>query len=174
MDAAYALACEGGYAAVTISAVCERADVARATVYHHFGSKDHLIAEAILRWGDELEQAMRAAPETKGSLAERVLRTLEHVIEAVKAQPLLFQAATMAVVTPDPGVDECQRRLASLVSVYLDTILDSEGALDTEQLGRVLGHVLFSSLVQMAAGRRSADEVMSDLALTTELALGQR
>ncbi len=41
-------------------------------------------------------------------------------------------------------------------------------------LGMVLGHVLFSSLVQMAAGRRTSEEVMNDLALTTELALGRR
>ncbi|MCP4908860.1 MAG: TetR/AcrR family transcriptional regulator [bacterium] len=174
VDAAYQLACEGGYAAVTIAAVCERVGVARATLYHHFGSKDHLIAEAILRWGAELERAMRESPPVKGGLLERVLATLQRVIDSAELQPNLFQAAMMTVVAADVGVDETQRELSSLVTRYLETILDSEGELDTNLLGMVLGHVLFSSLVQMAAGRRTSEEVMNDLALTTELALGRR
>ena len=174
VDAAYELACEGGYGAVTIDAVCKRAEVARATVYHHFGSKDHLIAEAILRWGNELQQAMRAAPPAKGDLLERVISTLQRVIDSVELQPNLFQAAMLAVVAPDLGVDETQRELSSLVSRYLETIIDAEGELDTELLGMVLGHVLFSSLVQMATGRRTSEEVMNALAITAELALGRR
>jgi len=174
VDAAYELACEGGYGAVTIDAVCKRAEVARATVYHHFGSKDHLIAEAILRWGNELQQAMRAAPPAKGDLLERVIGTLQRVIDSVELQPNLFQAAMLAVVAPDLGVNETQRELSSLVSRYLETIIDAEGELDTELLGMVLGHVLFSSLVQMATGRRTSEEVMNALAITAELALGRR
>ncbi len=174
VDAAYELACEGGYSAVTIDAVCKRAEVARATVYHHFGSKDHLIAAAILRWGSELQQAMRAAPPAKGELLERVISTLQRVIDSVELQPNLFQAAMLAVVAPDLGVNETQRELSSLVSRYLETIIDSEGELDTDLLGMVLGHVLFSSLVQMAAGRRTSEDVMNDLTITAELALGRR
>ena len=67
VDAAYELACEGGYGAVTIDAVCKRAEVARATIYHHFGSKDHLIAEAILRWGSEIQRALHASPPERAS-----------------------------------------------------------------------------------------------------------
>ena len=174
VDAAYALACEGGHAAVTIDAVCKRAEVARATVYHHFGSKDHLIAEAILRWGSELQQAMRASPPAKGELLERVIGTLQHVVDAVEEQPNLFQAATQALVSPDLGVNESQHQLSSLVAGYLETIIDPEGELDTQLLGMVLGHVLFSSLIHMAAGRRSPEEVMNDLTITAELALARR
>ena len=30
--------------------VAERADVALVTVYHYFGSKDHLLAESLAEW----------------------------------------------------------------------------------------------------------------------------
>jgi hypothetical protein len=53
-------------------------------------------------------------------------------------------------------------------------VIDPEGELDTDLLGMVLGHVFFSSLIQMAAGRRTPEEVMQDLAITAELALGRR
>ena len=174
VDAAYELASEGGYSAVTIDAVCKRAEVARGTVYHHFGSKDHLIAAAILRWGGELQETLRSSPPAKGDLLARVVATLQHVLDAVVAQPSLFQAATLALVSPDVGVNETQRQLSSLVAGYLETILDPEGELDTELLGMVLGHVLFSSLVQMAGGRTTPEAAMNDLAITAELALGRR
>ena len=174
VDAAYALAREGGYGAVTIDGVCDRAGVARATVYHHFGSKNHLIAAAILRWGEEIQAAMRAAAPAKGDLLERVIATLRSVVDAAEAEPQLLAAAMQAVATPDVGVDETQRQLSSIVSGYLETVVDPEGALDTHVLGMVLGHVLFSSLIQMAAGRRTPEEVMQDLAMTAELALGRR
>jgi AcrR family transcriptional regulator len=174
VDAAYGLARDGGYAAVTIDAVCARAGVARATVYHHFGSKDHLIAEAILRWGHEIQKAMRAAPPSKGDLLDRVIATLRAVVDAAVAEPELLRAAMQAVATPDVGVDETQRQLSSIVTGYLETVIDPEGELDTDLLGMVLGHVFFSSLIQMAAGRRTPEEVMQDLAITAELALGRR
>ncbi len=174
VDAAYELARTGGYAAVTIDAVREQAGVARATVYHHFGSKDHLIAAAILRWGQEIQEAMRSAPPAKGELLDRVITTLRAVVDAAEAEPELLRAAMQAVATPDVGVDVTQRQLSSIVSGYLETVIDPEGELDTDLLGMVLGHVLFSSLIQMAAGRRTPEDVMQDLAITAELALGRR
>jgi len=174
VDAAYELARIGGYTAVTIDAVREQAGVARATVYHHFGSKDHLIAAAILRWGQEIQESMRTAPPAKGELIDRVIATLRAVVDAAVAEPELLRAAMQAVATPDVGVDVTQRQLSSIVSGYLETVLDPEGELDTDLLGMVLGHVLFSSLIQMAAGRRTPEDVMQDLAITAELALGRR
>ena len=174
VDAAYELARIGGYTAVTIDAVREQAGVARAPVYHHFGSKDHLIAAAILRWGQEIQESMRTAPPAKGELIDRVIATLRAVVDAAVAEPELLRAAMQAVATPDVGVDVTQRQLSSIVSGYLETVLDPEGELDTDLLGMVLGHVLFSSLIQMAAGRRTPEDVMQDLAITAELALGRR
>ena len=104
-------------------------------------------------------------------MLDRVIGTLQHVLDAVEAQPNLFQAAIQAVVSPDLGVNESQGRLSSLVTGYLETIIDPEGELDTRLLGMVLGHVLFSSLIQLAAGRRSPEEVMSHLTITAELVL---
>lgn len=173
VDAAYSLAREGGHPAVTIDAVCKRAEVARATVYHHFGSKDHLIAEAILRWGSELQAEMRAAPPAEGPLLDRVMATLEHTLDAVEREPNLFQAAMQALVTADVGVNASERELSSLVTSYLDTIIDPDGELDTALLGMVLGHVLFSSLIRIAAGRRTREQAMEDLRATAELALGR-
>ena len=169
VDAAYELAREGSYAAVTIDAVCRRAGVARATLYHHFSSKDHLIAEAILRWGGEVQRAMRSAPPAAGDLLERVMATIDRVLDAVDREPNLFAAAMMALVTPDVGVNASERQLSTLVAGHLDTVVDPDDELDTGLLGMLLGRVLFSSLIRMAAGRRKREEVR----VTAELSRGR-
>jgi len=116
---------------------------------------------------------MRAAPPAEGPLLDRVMATLEHTLDAVEREPNLFQAAMQALVTADVGVNASERELSSLVTSYLDTIIDPDGELDTGLLGMVLGHVLFSSLIRIAAGRRTREQAMEDLRLTTELALGR-
>ena len=49
LDAATALAAEGGMDAVQIAAVAERAGIAAGTVYRYFPSKTDLIAEVVTR-----------------------------------------------------------------------------------------------------------------------------
>lgn len=47
LDAALALIWEGGYPALSISAVCKRAEVSAASLYHHFGDKAGLMSAMI-------------------------------------------------------------------------------------------------------------------------------
>ncbi len=42
-DAAYELFAERGFDAVTVNQIAERSGVAPATVYRHFGTKDHIV-----------------------------------------------------------------------------------------------------------------------------------
>lgn len=48
-EEALALLAEGGYPAVSIAAVCKRAEVSPASLYHHFGDKAGLLAAMIER-----------------------------------------------------------------------------------------------------------------------------
>src|SRR4051794_9877418 len=54
LDATLALASKGGYDAVQMRAVAERADVALGTLYRYFPSKIHLLVSALAR---ELERS---------------------------------------------------------------------------------------------------------------------
>ncbi len=47
LDAAMSLLAEGGYPAISISAVCKRAEVSAASLYHHFGDKAGLMEAMI-------------------------------------------------------------------------------------------------------------------------------
>jgi AcrR family transcriptional regulator len=171
LEAARALASQGGYEAVTISAVCDRAAVARATLYHYFGSKDQLIAEAIVEWGrEQTSQLLREPPSGRDRL-ERVIATLQRLLDAVERDPNLFSAAVVAFVSPDLGVGETQRQLASLMAGYLDAVFGPEDDFDHARVGRVLGRAFFALMIEMAAGRMSSEAVMEELEATARLIL---
>ena len=63
LDAATALAAEGGMAAVQIAAVAERAGIAAGTVYRYFPSKTDLVAELVAAVAAREIAAMRAAAD---------------------------------------------------------------------------------------------------------------
>ena len=173
LSAARTLATEGGYEAVTISTVCKRAGVTRATVYHYFGSKDHLLAEVIAQWiRERLEEARRRPPRGRTPL-ERLQATFRWVLDAVEREPNLFRATVRAFALPDPGVTQTQRQLSSLVVGYLEVVLGPDPRIDHAALGMVVGHVIFSSLLQLSAGKASAEEMMADLMTTARLLLGK-
>ena len=62
LDATLALASKGGYEAVQMRTVAERADVALGTLYRYFPSKIHLLVSG-------LAQRVRASPGTARSSA---------------------------------------------------------------------------------------------------------
>ena len=171
LEAARALASEGGYEAVTISAVCHRAAVARATLYHYFGSKDHLIAETIVEWGREQTSLLLREPPAGRDHLERVIATLRRLLDAVDRDPNLFSAAVVAFVSPDLGVGETQRQLAGLMAGYLDAVFGPEDEFDHASVGRVLGRVFFALMIEMAAGRMSPEAVSEELEATARLIL---
>lgn len=170
--AARALADEGGYPAVTISALCERAGVARATFYHYFGSKDHVLGEAVVQWGHERMAELRRHPPAGSTPYERTVGILRWVLDAVRRDPKLMEAHVQSMISPDLGVGSTQRELASLVAGYLEVGLGPAAAsVDLEALSMVLSHVFFSSLVNMTAGRAGAEAVFADLTLAARLVL---
>lgn len=170
--AARELAEQGGYEAVTISALCERAGVARATFYHYFGSKDHVLGEAIVQWGHERMEELRRHPPAGRTPYERTVGTLRWVLEAVQRDSKLIGAHVQSMVSSDLGVGSTQRELASLVAGYLEVGLGSSAAsIDLEALSTVLSHVFFSSLVNMSAGRTNAEAALADLTLAARLIL---
>jgi AcrR family transcriptional regulator len=69
LDATLAIASKGGYEAVQMRAVAERADVAVGTLYRYFPSKVHLLVSAL---GREFERIDLSAAQHDGGKAQPV------------------------------------------------------------------------------------------------------
>ena len=62
LDATIALASEGGFDAVQMRAVADRADVALGTLYRYFPSKIHLLVSALGREFEKADAALSGRP----------------------------------------------------------------------------------------------------------------
>jgi AcrR family transcriptional regulator len=112
-----AAACEElrdvGYEAMTVRSVAVRAEVAPATAYTYFSSKDHLVAETFWRQLGErprLEATMR-------SPLKRVIAVFDDLASFLAGEPELAAAATTALLSSDPDV----RALQVLIGVEINT-----------------------------------------------------
>jgi AcrR family transcriptional regulator len=121
---------EVGYDGLTVRSVAGRAQVAPATAYTYFSSKNHLVAEVFWR-----RLSARPRPESAGgSAADRVIAVLDDLVEFLEEEPELAAASNPAMLGVDPDVRhlrvkfgvEVQQRLADALGADADPpVLDA-------------------------------------------------
>ena len=117
-----------GFDGLTVRNVASRAEVAPATAYTYFSSKNHLVAEVFWRRLSE-----RPRPElAKASAVERVVAVFADLAEFLAGEPELAAATTAALLGTEPDVKalqvivgtEINQRLAEAVG-HAPEILDA-------------------------------------------------
>jgi len=175
LDATMALASKGGFDAVQMRAVADRADVALGTLYRYFPSKVHLLVAAL---GNEFERAQgRSVGTIPGDTPmERVLAVLQRQTRSLQRDPQLTEAMTRAFMFADASaaaeVDVVGRVIDAMFARAM-----SNGAEPTEEqlaIARVISDVWMSNLVAWVTRRLSANDVANRLELTVRLLLGER
>jgi AcrR family transcriptional regulator len=169
IDAAFELGAEGGYEAVQMRDVSITANVALATIYRYFSSKDDLLAAAMTEWTGRLRGRVAQSPPRGETAADQMVDVLRRACKAMERQPKLSEALVRALSSADPGVRasgaEVQRQIASMGDGIL-VDLDPDVRAD---ILAALGHVWYSTLVSWANGRRDFASVMSELERATRV-----
>jgi AcrR family transcriptional regulator len=172
VDAATALAAEGGYDAVMMKDVAARAGVALGTVYRYFASKDHLLAESLLAWGSALGLRLRQSPPRGVTPGERVAAVFRRMARGVAEQPVLGVALTRALLSCDPGAFANRSGLSEMMRGWIELALGDEPVRDRDEIVAVLEHVCFSCMISLVQGQRTPREVGDELERTARLLLG--
>ncbi len=168
------LATEGGYDAVQMRDVAARANVALGTIYRYFGSKDHLLAAALVEWVNDLERRVNLRPPQGVSTADRVVEVLLRASRAMEKDPLLSAAVVAALSSNDRGVAECQREVGVAMNRIQGLAFPSDFDPELQQrITRALGHVWFSSLVGWVNGWYGFSETGFELSSAAHLLLDQ-
>src|SRR6202021_3961193 len=89
LDATLALASKGGYDAVQMRTVAERADVALGTLYRYFPSKIHLLVSALAREFERTQEKLDRAPIPGDTRYDRMLYVLGRTTRAMQRDPLI-------------------------------------------------------------------------------------
>ncbi len=173
LDATLALASKGGYDAVQMRAVAERADVAVGTLYRYFPSKVHLLVSALAREFEQFEGKRRPLPGDGPS--ERMHGLLTQITRMMQRDPLLTEAMTRAFMFADASAAAEVDRVGKVMDRVFARAM-SDGEPDDRQLAiaRVISDVWLSNLVAWLTRRASATDVTERLELTVDLLLGDR
>jgi AcrR family transcriptional regulator len=126
LDAATALAAEGGMNAVQIAAVAERAGIAAGTVYRYFPSKIDLVAALIATLVDSELAAMRAAADSApGPLSALAAGIACFAARALYARRLIWAATSEAV---EPELDPLRHGFRQALAAELSARIQAAGA----------------------------------------------
>lgn len=173
LDATLAIASKGGYEAVQMRAVAERADVAVGTLYRYFPSKVHLLVSAL---GGEFERI--DAKTDRSSLAgvtpyQRLNLMIGTLNRAMQRDPLLTEAMTRAFVFADASAASEVDHVGKLMdSMFARAMSDGEPTEDGYHIARVISDVWLSNMLAWLTRRASADDVSKRLDLTVRLLIG--
>ena len=172
LDATLALASKGGYDAVQMREVAERADVALGTLYRYFPSKIHLLVGALTEEMDQIQDKLDRKPIPGDTPAERMLFVLGRVTRNMQRDPMLTEAMTRAFMFADPSAAaEVNTVAQQMTRMFTRAMHDGEPSADDIAIARVIGDVWLSNLVAWVTRRASADDVSSRLELAARLLL---
>jgi AcrR family transcriptional regulator len=146
------------YEHITVRGIARRAEVAPATAYTYFSSKDHLLAETL--W-----QRMRALPPPLVDMGlpvtERVAGVVRELGLGTADSPALVAACTAALLASAPDVRAVRARIGSEIHRRLVVALGTDAepgalrVLEITYFGAMLtaglGHLAFAELPELLA-----------------------
>lgn len=173
LDATLSLASKGGYDAVQMRAVAERADVAVGTLYRYFPSKVHLLVSALAREFEQFDSKRK--PLAGQSSQERMHIMLTQITRLMQRDPLLTEAMTRAFMFADASAAVEVDRVGKVMDRFFARALNDGEPTDRDlSIARVISDVWLSNLVAWLTRRASATDVAERLDLTVDLLLGDR
>ncbi|GAB2849415.1 cholesterol catabolism transcriptional regulator KstR [Actinocorallia aurea] len=176
IQAAHELASEGGYPAVTMHDVADRAGVARATVYRYFSSKDHLLTEVAADWARVIEDV--GGSLAAGDPVERLSALLEALVAIASDNLQLTSAIVQAATSLDSGVDDARGELFRYIRDRFGGAIDPDHAIEevagvpVEDVEVVIGHLVLSALIGLTTLARPREEVSSMVRTAAKLIMG--
>ena len=176
LDAATALASRGGYEAVQMRDVAERADVALGTLYRYFPSKVHLLVTLMHEQTAELTIRLDRRPPRGDTPHERVLEVLSRATRALQRDPQLADAMIRALMFADASAAaEVNAVNANMTEAIIASIRDGDGNGSSDEehraVARVLEQVWWANILAWLSGRSSARQMTDDLAVAARLLL---
>ncbi len=173
LDATMAIASKGGYDAVQMRAVADRADVAVGTLYRYFPSKVHLLVSAMGREIERIETKTEPLALAAGARHQRLNLVVSRLNRAMQRNPLLTEAMTRAYVFADASaageVDYVQKLIDSM---FAQAMSDGEPTEEQFHISRVISDVWLSNLLAWLTRRASATDFSTRLDLAVRLLIG--
>jgi len=130
LDAAFAALSTYGLGRMSLEDVAREAGLSRQTVYRYFGTKNELIAAAVLREEETFIAGVRAASEPHRDLRPAIEACIRRSLEMARAHPLL-----------DRLLESEPEALLPFLTTGAGPVLSASHAVMVELLGERLPHL---------------------------------
>ncbi|SFP52565.1 cholesterol catabolism transcriptional regulator KstR [Amycolatopsis rubida] len=172
IDATLSLASKGGYDAVQMRAVAEKADVALGTLYRYFPSKIHLLVSGLAQQFEAAHEKIQRSTIPGETPAERLMFVLGRNTRLMQRDPHLTEAMVRAFMFADTSAAAEVELVGRLME---DMFASAMGIDDPTEADRDIFHVVadvwMANLVAWVTRRASAADVASRLELSVHLLL---
>ncbi len=175
MDATIALAEEGGYEAVRLREVADRAEVAMATLYRYFRSKEEILLTVMAEEFSALEKHLATHPAQGDSPTERIMAVIRIVTRGIVSRPDFGRAILRALSSGQPSAVAQVSSLHNRLSIQLaNAICEQAGnsfapQMTLDQLAPdqarawILDRIWFGSIIGWAGGIHEEEAVLSEV-----------
>ena len=158
---------ESSYADLTVRAVAARAQVAPATAYTYFSSKNHLIAEVYL----DMMKQVPFFTDVNEPMVSRVRQALRSLTLVVADEPEVAAACTTALLT---GNDDTVRKVRDRIGGEIHRRIRSAVGPDADsRIISALEMTFFGALVNAGSGAYTYHQIADRLSYVVGLILGE-
>lgn len=172
IDATLALAAKGGYDAVQMRAVAEKADVALGTLYRYFPSKIHLLVSGLAREFERAQEKIERSAIPGETPSERLIFVLGRNTRLMQRDPHLTEAMVRAFMFADTTaaaeVEQVGRMMENMFAKAMGIEEPTEADRDIFHL---IADVWMANLVAWVTRRATASDVANRLELSAHLLL---
>ncbi len=178
LSATAELALEGGWDAVQMREVAQRAEVALGTLYRYFPSKEYLLVSVMIADIESLTERLSVRPAEGEDPVERVVDVLRRANKALQRQPQVTIAMIRALVSGNEEIAPVVKQTRSLMRRIISDALGVEGdgpsPADDQLVLNIdlLSDVWFAALVSWISGVEPASSVVPKLSDATRVLLG--
>jgi len=172
IDATIALASKGGYDAVQMRAVAERADVALGTLYRYFPSKIHLLVSGLAREFEQATERLDRITVPGDTATDRLLYVLGRTTRSMQRDPNLTEAMIRAFMFADTSAAAEMEHVGHLMERMFLTAMGNDAPSEQDfAVLRIIADVWMANLVAWVTRRATATDVAGRLELSVRLLL---
>lgn len=172
IDATLTLATKGGYDAVQMRAVADKADVALGTLYRYFPSKIHLLVAGLAREFTQSSEKLDRAPIPGETASERLLFVLSRMTRGMQRDPHLTEAMVRAFMFADTTAAAEVEHVGRLMEQMFAQAIGKDDPTERDRaVFHLIADVWMANLVAWVTRRASAADVQHRLELSVHLLL---
>ncbi len=168
LDAAFELAAQGGYDALQVRAIAQRAGVSSRTIYENFASLDSLLIIAVAEQPDVLDwRHIRSFPEGP-TPAARVNDLINELTATITANRALTVALFRALLSGKPDVAQHVRDYREATRAALTSAITAEQPTRTDrEVAEILESTWFTALAGWATGTAADTDISESMRSAT-------